>query len=121
MRKALLIEDDPDTRQIYRLLLQHSGWSVVDAPTAEIGLRFMETHRPQLVILDLGLPKMGGMEIIGQLGAIHAAPILVVSGDEDAAKEAVRRGANAFIVKPFDPFDELLPVIERVVAEATAS
>jgi DNA-binding response OmpR family regulator len=120
MTKALLIEDDADTRQIYRLLLQHAGWSVVDAPSGEIGLQLMASHRPQLVLLDLGLPKLSGLEIIEDLLRLHKAPIIVVSGSEESAAEAVRLGAADFLLKPFDPFDELMPMIERVVGAANS-
>ena len=118
MRKALLIEDEPDTRQIYRMLLQYRGWAVVEATTAGGGLDMMSGHRPDVVILDLGLPGRSGMGIIGELRARHTAPIVVVSGDDAAEDEVRRRGATAFILKPFDPFDELLPTIEEVTTPA---
>jgi DNA-binding response OmpR family regulator len=56
------------------------------------------------------------MEIIESLRASHDAPIVVVSGDDSVEDEVRRRGAAAYILKPFDPFDELLPVIEQVTS-----
>jgi two-component system, OmpR family, KDP operon response regulator KdpE len=114
VRKVLLIEDDPDIRQIYRMLLQHSGWAVVEATTAQKGVDMATGHQPELIILDLGLPGQSGMTVIQELRAGTEAPILVVSGDEDAEPEARRLGATEYILKPFDPFDELLPMIEKV-------
>lgn len=102
-RAVLLVEDDPQIRRVLRTLLGLEGFRVVEAETAAFGISAARTHKPDLVIVDLGLPDRDGMEVIRGIRAWSRVPIIVLSAraaeaDKVAALEA---GADDYITKPF--------------------
>jgi len=116
----LIVDDDPGTRRYIRASLEAEGYAVREAGSAEEGLAALETEPPDLVLLDVMMPKVDGWEMLRRLQERHgvgAIPVIMFSGqlDEDA-DEAVTRGAQAFVGKPFDPealiesTKQLLPV-----------
>ena len=99
----LLIEDDVPTRQALAANLVGHGLQVEEAGTAADGLRAWEDHRPDLILLDLGLPDRDGLTIIRQVRREAATPILVLSarGDERDRVTALDQGADDYLTKPF--------------------
>ena len=100
---AVVIEDDPQIRRFLRTVLPSEGFEVFEAETAERGLVEAATRKPDVVILDLGLPDMDGAEVIRRLREWSPVPIVVLSArtreqDKVAALDA---GADDYIVKPF--------------------
>lgn len=108
----LVVEDDPATAELVRLALeQHRRERVVIAPTGREALSWLEGHRPELIIIDLGLPDAHGSSIISYitdgLGIGDYIPMLVITGDTDASTRlaALRLGATDVIRKPIDVQD----------------
>lgn len=107
-QRILLIENDEASLDIYGTALRHFGFEVWEAATAEVGLRMLRSDRPDLVILDLGLPGMDGFEVIAEIrGDARTAglPIVVCTvhsfpWDEERARSA---GSNVFLEKPVAP------------------
>jgi len=99
----LLIEDDVPTRRALVANLVGHGHQVDEAGTAAEGLRAWEDRRPDLILLDLGLPDRDGLTIIRQIRREAATPILVLSarGDERDRVTALEQGADDYLTKPF--------------------
>jgi two-component system, OmpR family, KDP operon response regulator KdpE len=101
--KALIIEDEKAIRRFLRSALEAEGFSVAEAGTAREGLANAAQLKPDLVVLDLGLPDGEGLDLIAPL-KFHGAPAIVVlsARDEEAAKvAALDGGADDFVSKPF--------------------
>jgi two-component system, OmpR family, KDP operon response regulator KdpE len=100
---VVLIEDAPEIRRFLRATLAAHGYRLVEAETGGEGLQAAETRQPELVILDLGLPDMEGLEIIRRLREWTAVPILVLSarGQEADKIAALDAGADDYVAKPF--------------------
>ena len=104
----LVIEDQEDNRRIMRDLLNSVNYNFIEAVTGEEGVRFAETHRPDLILMDIQLPDFDGYEATRKIKAIPALssiPIIAVtsyalSGDDIKAFEA---GCDAYVSKPFSP------------------
>jgi excisionase family DNA binding protein len=105
-RSVLVVDDDPHLREFIRLNLERDGYSVREATSAEEGLRALEERSPDLILLDVMMPRVDGWEMLRAVQERHgveAIPVIMYSGKVDEAAEAARRGARAFIGKPFDP------------------
>lgn len=100
---AVLIEDEPQIRRFVRAALEAEGWQVFEAATAQHGLRDAATRKPDLVVLDLGLPDGDGLDVIRDVRSWSAVPIVVLSArvDEDDKIAALDAGADDYLTKPF--------------------
>ena len=107
--KILIVEDDGSIRTFVTALLESNGFQVVTAGTASAGLLSFCSHRPDLVVLDLGLPDMDGMRIIRTIREESPVPIIVLSAriTEQDKVEALDQGANDYVTKPFGPAELL--------------
>lgn len=101
--RILVIDDEPQIRKFLRISLGANGYDVVEGANAAEGLEALQRDQPDLVVLDLGLPDQDGQDLISAVRAVSALPILVLSvrsGEMDKV-EALDRGANDYVVKPF--------------------
>lgn len=99
----LLVEDDVAIRTMLTRALSERGHAVASAPTAMSGLQAALDERPDLVVLDLGLPDVDGAEMLQMLRAVSRVPVIVATA-RDTEAEVVRlldRGADDYVVKPF--------------------
>lgn len=101
--KVLLIEDDQSIRSFVETMLQAGGYQVLTADRCSQGIMVFASHQPDLVILDLGLPDMDGLEFIRCVRQNSTVPIVVLSArtDEQDKVEALDCGANDYMTKPF--------------------
>jgi two-component system KDP operon response regulator KdpE len=107
--KVLVVDDEPPIRKLLRMGLNTQGYEILEAPNGKMSLELLE-QKPDLVILDLGLPDMQGLELLRMMRARNeAVPIVVLSsrGDEVGKVQALDLGADDYITKPFG-MDELL-------------
>jgi two-component system KDP operon response regulator KdpE len=120
--RVLLIEDDPQIRRFLRAALGENDYEVFDAETAQRGLAEAAARRPDIILLDLGLPDMDGLDVVKILRSWTATPIIVVSarGQEDAKVAALDCGADDYLVKPFGT-SELLARIRTAWRHANRS
>ena len=103
---VLIVDDDEGTRTFVRASLELEGFDVREASSGTEGLAALEEEAPDLILLDVMMPQMDGWEMLRRVQDQHggAIPVVMFSGKvEDAAGEAVERGASGFIGKPFDP------------------
>ena len=100
---VVLIEDAPEIRRFLRATLIGHGYRLVEAETGREGLQAAETRQPDLIILDLGLPDLDGLEVIRRLREWTAVPIVVLSarGQEADKVAALDAGADDYVGKPF--------------------
>jgi two-component system, OmpR family, KDP operon response regulator KdpE len=100
---VLVIEDEPPIRRFLRPSLASQGYRVVEAETGEDGLVQAATRQPDLVVLDLGLPDLDGIEVIRRLREWATVPIIVLSarGGESDKVAALDAGADDYVAKPF--------------------
>jgi two-component system KDP operon response regulator KdpE len=100
---VLVIEDEVDVRTFARIALAAHGYRMAEASTAAEGLRQAATYRPDVVLLDLGLPDADGSEVTRRLREWTMVPILVISArsSEDAKVKALDQGADDYMTKPF--------------------
>ncbi len=105
----LIVEDEPPIRRLLRTTLAAQDYRVLEAATGAEALAALRHHRPDLVLLDLGLPDIDGLALIGQIRAKGPVPIVVLSsrGEEAAKVAALDAGADDYVTKPFGA-DELM-------------
>jgi len=114
-RTILVVDDSDDLRELYETALRYEGYEVKTASSAEEALKIVRAWRPSLVITDLFMPGIGGLELITRLRSDFAPPIppiIVFSGVSEAKDEALKRGAARFETKPVGP-EELLRIVEH--------
>jgi two-component system, OmpR family, KDP operon response regulator KdpE len=100
---VLVIDDEPPIRRFLRTSLGAAGYRIAEAGDAATALCALAAEKPDLVILDLGLPDRSGFELIDDIRAQSAVPIIVLSArdDERSKVEALDRGADDYLAKPF--------------------
>ena len=118
MAKILVIDDDPRDRELLTAVLQERGYEVILAENGGTGLMLCHRQHPDAVVLDLRMPEIDGLSVLGQLRTLHPSlPVVVFSGHgtETVEQEVLDHGATAFIQKQFSlhqlglAFEEVLP------------
>jgi two-component system cell cycle response regulator DivK len=120
-KRILVIEDHEDNRRILRDLLTSAGYEPIEAVTGEEGVALAETHRPDLILMDIQLPGLDGYEATRRIKAnptLRQIPVIAVtsyalSGDEAKAKEV---GCDGYVAKPFSP-RALLAMVREYLPE----
>jgi len=121
-KKILYVEDNEANRMIVRDLLKRTTYELIEAFDGEAGVAKALEARPDLILMDIQLPKISGLEAIKRIRAqaeSASTPIIAItsfalSGDDQKAKEA---GATAYLAKPYSPF-ELLKLVRRYLPES---
>ncbi|HVH93546.1 MAG TPA: response regulator [Nocardioidaceae bacterium] len=119
MTRVLIVDDEPQILRALSINLRARGYDVVLAPDGRQALSSAAASPPDIVVLDLGLPDLDGVEVIGGLRGWTSVPILVLSGRSDSADkvEALDAGADDYVTKPFG-MDELLARLRANVRRA---
>jgi len=102
-RAVLVVEDDPEIRAVLRPALELEHYRVIDAESGARGLVELKAHRPDLAIIDLGLPDLDGVEVIREVRTWSRIPIVVLSArtQEEQIVSALEAGADDYVTKPF--------------------
>jgi len=113
MRKVLIVDDEPQAVELLEEFLTAKGYAVVGASGGEEALRKLKEERPHLMLLDIRMPVMGGLEVLRRAREIdREVGIVMVTAvnEESMGREALRMGAYDYITKPLD-----LDYLERVL------
>ena len=107
--RLLVVDDDPMAVRLISAVLGREGCEVASAPDGDAGWRRFREYAPDLVMLDIVLPKLDGFELCARLREVSDVPIIMLSGlpDERDRARCLRLGANDYLGKPFD-IDELV-------------
>ncbi|BFU97081.1 MAG: Transcriptional regulatory protein KdpE [Nitrospira sp.] len=120
--RILVVDDEPQIRRSLQVNLQNRGYAVETAESGEEALRSFTNRRPDVMIVDLLLPGIGGVEVTQRIRESAAVPIIVLSaiGDEFRKVEALEAGADDYMTKPFGT-EELLARIRSVLRRAAGA
>ncbi|HSN03925.1 MAG TPA: response regulator transcription factor, partial [Nitrospira sp.] len=114
--RILVVDDEPQIRRSLQVNLERSGYAVETVETGEEALSSFGNRRPDVVIVDLIMPGIGGAEVVRRVREASTVPIIVLSaiGEEPRKVEALELGADDYITKPFG-MDELLARIRSLL------
>lgn len=114
--KILIVEDDAHIRRLLKATMQRAGHEAIEAENARQAMSLLDIERPDVVLLDLGLPDRDGLELIEPLRLRSNATLIVVSARENSAEKvtALDLGADDYVTKPFDT-EELLARIRTAL------
>jgi two-component system response regulator AtoC len=104
-KQILIVDDDDHIRFLLSTFLNERGYETEDADNGESALRWLNDHEPDLVLLDIRMPGLSGIEVLERAHQRYPnLPVIVISGyaDEAMARDALRMGAYDFFLKPFD-------------------
>lgn len=122
---ALIIDDEVQIRRLLRLALESRGYAVAEAETGELGLQAAVFRKPDVILLDLGLPDLDGVAVLRRLREWSQVPVLILSvRDQEPVKlAAFDAGADDYVTKPFSTAELLarLTAIQRRHAEEAAN
>ncbi|RZI71579.1 MAG: response regulator [Pseudomonas sp.] len=118
----LVIDDEPQIRKFLRISLASQGYKVLEAGTGNDGLTQAALNKPDLLVLDLGLPDMDGQDVLSQFREWSSVPVLVLSvrASEGEKVRALDAGANDYVTKPFG-IQEFLARIRSLLRQAPDS
>jgi two-component system KDP operon response regulator KdpE len=119
---ALIIDDETQIRRLLRAALEGAGYKVFEADCGQLGISETATRRPDVVILDLGLPDLDGVKVLKRIREWSRVPVLIASvrdGPEDKI-EALDSGADDYVTKPFDS-TEMLARLRAIQRRADAT
>ena len=120
-RTILVVDDDPHIRQLLVFALDKAGFATLEASDGEQALALVEAHGPHLVILDINMPRMDGLEACRRLRGQSDVPILFLSSRDDEIDRVlgIELGADDYVVKPFSPREVVArtqAILRRVAA-----
>jgi len=113
--RALIIDDEPHIRRLLAIALGSKGWEVFEAPNGFEGIQLVMGAKPDIVLLDLNLPDMNGIEVLRELRAWSSIPVVIISvrNAQDDIIDLLDAGADDYIIKPFYT-DEVLARLSAV-------
>lgn len=126
MKKILVVEDEPKIAQLAKDYLVHAGFQVLIAADGPEGILAFKNQKPDLIVLDLGLPNLDGLDVTRILRKESNVPIIILTARSDESDKLVglELGADDYITKPFSPKElvaRVRTVLRRVEAPMTAS
>ncbi|HLQ05071.1 MAG TPA: response regulator, partial [Verrucomicrobiae bacterium] len=116
MRKVMVVDDEPKIVQLARDYLEHAGFAVVVAHDGEAALATARAQKPDLIVLDLGLPELDGLDVARTLRGESNVPIVMLTGRSEESDKLVglEIGADDYVTKPFSP-KELVARVRAVL------
>jgi two-component system OmpR family response regulator len=124
-RNILVVDDDPHIRQLLTFALGKAGLGSIEAEDGEKAIAAVQAHAPDLVILDINMPRMDGLEVCRRLRAENEMPILFLSSRDDEIDRVlgIELGADDYVTKPFSPREvvaRVQAILRRVAAHPPA-
>ena len=122
MKKILFIEDEAVLQEAFGGFLKQAGYKVLSALDGEIGLRLAKTEKPDLILLDIVLPKYNGFEVLGKLKSekeTENIPVIVLTNMEkmEDINKAIELGAKTYLVKTQYELKEVIDKIKKIIGK----
>lgn len=120
---VLLVDDDADFAKVVKLYFERSGLELMAVPSGKKAMKAIDTRRPDVMILDVNMPKMDGVEVCRTVRAkmgVHHLPIIALTGfhSEDKRKQMIAVGADKYLTKPIDMKKLVEHVLQLLPKEA---
>ncbi len=124
-KTVLLVEDNEDNLVVYRTILEHVGFRVIEARDGEEGVRQAKKFMPNLILMDISIPKIDGWEATQQLKSDQSTkgiPIIALTAHalEEDRQKAIQAGCDGYLAKPVEP-RRVVQEVERFVGPAKAA
>ena len=118
--RVLVVDDDSESRALVRVALERESFSVLEAADGAEALEIVAADCPDLVVLDVNLPSMGGFDVLSQIRQLHAVPVIMVTGRDGETDRVLglELGADDYVVKPFSP-RELASRVRAILRRAS--
>ena len=116
-KRVLVVDDEPGIGNILRIKLRFHGYEVITTTSGAEAIELIRTQKPDIVLLDILMPDVTGMDVLDRVRAFSQVPIIVFTAKPDIAQFALKNGANDSIAKPFNP-DQLVAKLESVLSKA---
>ena len=113
-QRILVVDDHPKVLRFIEIDLTLRGYEVVTAVCGEEALELMESASPDIILLDIIMPGIGGFEVLRRIRCSKQLPVITFSASAENYHEAMRLGASDFLTKPFEP-DEIAQRIEALL------
>ena len=122
MPTVLVVDDEPKIAQLARDYLEHAGFAVLPAADGAAALATFRARRPDAIVLDLGLPRVDGLDVVRAIRRDSSVPIVILTarGDETDRVTGLELGADDYVVKPFSP-KELVARVRAVLRRVEAT
>jgi DNA-binding response OmpR family regulator len=116
MKTILIVDDEPKIVQLARDYLEHAGFAVLSAPDGKAALASVRSHKPDLIVLDLGLPQLDGLDVTRSIRKDSNVPIIMLTARAEETDKLIglELGADDYITKPFSP-KELVARVRTVL------
>jgi len=103
--RILVVDDDQGSRALVRAALERESFSVLEAGDGREALEIVAAEHPDLVVLDVNLPSLGGFDVLAQMRLVHSVPVIMVTGRDGETDRVLglELGADDYVVKPFSP------------------
>jgi DNA-binding response OmpR family regulator len=119
-KRVLLVDDEDRIVNFLALKLKVSGYQVVCASDGEKGLELARSTNPDIILLDVIMPGIDGLEVLRRLRKFSDVPVIILSAKERISEEVFALGANAFMSKPFNP-DDLISKVRALLQPACSN
>ena len=113
-KRVLVVDDEPRIGKILSIKLRLYGYEVITTTSGAEAIELIRTKEPDIVLLDMLLPDVAGLEVLGRVRAFSQVPIIVFTAKPDIIQSAMKLGANDSITKPFDP-DQVVKKIGMIL------
>lgn len=114
-KTVLIVEDDEDIRKVIRMRLERLSYRIIEAGNGNEALQLIRSHLPDVVLLDWQIPQVQGEQILKTLQmdtTLASIKVIVITGEDQAAKDALQHGAFASLLKPFGPME----LVDKITA-----
>jgi two-component system phosphate regulon response regulator PhoB len=118
--RILVVDDDVESRALVRVALERESFSVVEAGDGTEALEVIVSDHPDLVVLDVNLPTLGGFDVLAQMRLVHSVPVIMVTARDGETDRVLglELGADDYVIKPFSP-RELASRVRAVLRRAS--
>jgi DNA-binding response OmpR family regulator len=113
-KRILVVDDQQGINNLLRIKLGHSGYEVITTTSGAEAVEICRAQKPDIMLLDFLMPGMSGFEVLEQVRAFSSLPIIAFSARKEVAESAIKKGADDYITKPFDP-DKLVEKIGSIL------